>query len=185
VEIIQNINPTIKLLIFDLDGTIINLTVGWDTLKEKLYKYVLENYNYDTNFTSLDKSLIDIKNKLGTEPHRQLIDIISAEEIKGIKLSNVKWEMVDFIKSQGDKKKAIFSSNTYRTIEYTLKMLEIFHLFECIISKEDVTYPKPSPEGLLKILNIYGLSPKEALFIGNTNLDEQAGKHAGIQTWLI
>jgi HAD superfamily hydrolase (TIGR01509 family) len=52
--------------------------------------------------------------------------------------------------------------------------------FECIMTASQVTNPKPHPEPLLKVLEYFGAEPKEALFIGDGEVDMQAAKSAGV-----
>ncbi|MBI4834622.1 MAG: HAD family hydrolase [Planctomycetes bacterium] len=180
----MEIPENIKLIVFDLDGTIIDLDVDWACLKERLHRRTLKEYNYDCDFNRLDESLILIKNKFGQDAYSKLINMIADEEINGVKTGNLKQEMIGFIKKRYVPNMAIFSSNTKRAIEYSLKRLGLSSFFSCIISKEDVTNPKPSSEGLKKIISFYGVSNKDILFIGNTNADKEAGKNAGVTTYI-
>jgi len=52
--------------------------------------------------------------------------------------------------------------------------------FDLVISSLDVTHPKPHPESLMKILNHFSLSPHEAIYVGDSEIDEWAAKAAGI-----
>ena len=40
--------------------------------------------------------------------------------------------------------------------------------------------PKPAPDGVLRILQGEGLSPKDAIYIGDSDVDIQTGKNAGM-----
>lgn len=40
--------------------------------------------------------------------------------------------------------------------------------------------PKPAPDGLLEILRLYECSPEEAIFIGDSILDEQHAASCGV-----
>lgn len=62
-------------------------------------------------------------------------------------------------------------------------LLETFGLerdFDFVITALDVERPKPDPEGLLKVLDRFKLSPEAALYIGDTLVDSQAAAAAGI-----
>lgn len=180
----MEIPENIELIIFDFDGTIIDLEVDWNQLKEKLHQYAIKEYNYDCSFNPLDENLLLIKNKLGINAYSNLINMVADAEIKGIKKNKKKQEIVELIKKQHAQDKAIFSSNTRKAIESTLELLGLSPFFSCIVGKEDVSNPKPSPEGLKKILAFYGISNKDALFIGNTNADKEAGRNANVTTYL-
>lgn len=52
--------------------------------------------------------------------------------------------------------------------------------FDLVVSCLDVKHPKPDPESLIKILDHFGLSPQEAIYIGDSRIDELAAKAAGI-----
>jgi phosphoglycolate phosphatase len=44
----------------------------------------------------------------------------------------------------------------------------------------DVERPKPHPDPLIKILEYFGIEPNNALYVGDSNLDEIAAKAAGV-----
>ena len=52
--------------------------------------------------------------------------------------------------------------------------------FDVVISALDVAHPKPHPEGLLKILKRFDLQPHEAVYIGDSELDEISARESGI-----
>ena len=52
--------------------------------------------------------------------------------------------------------------------------------FEYVMTASQVTYPKPHPEPLLKVLAYFEVEPEEALFIGDGEVDMQAAKSAGV-----
>ncbi len=52
--------------------------------------------------------------------------------------------------------------------------------FDLVISASDVTHPKPHPEQLQKILNYFNLKPDQAIYIGDSELDDQAAEKAGV-----
>jgi phosphoglycolate phosphatase len=185
MEIPKDTLGGIELLIFDLDGTIIDLNVDWDGLKKELRDFCLKNYNYQTTFTPLDEELISLKHRLGPETYHRLIEIITRYELAGLRNGSLKKDIIDFIKGQTDKKMAIYSANTRKTIREVLNKNKLTDLFGCIMAKEDVLKPKPAFESLAKILQFYDLPPVKALFIGNDPKDKIAGDNAGIRTILV
>ena len=56
------------------------------------------------------------------------------------------------------------------------------HLFNGIVGREDVTHRKPHPEPILKCLEHLQLAPHQAVYIGDSPIDIQAGKAAGVST---
>lgn len=63
----------------------------------------------------------------------------------------------------------------------TLEKLEVDHYFDLIITGDDVENHKPSPEGILKFVNHFGLKPERVLMIGDSVSDVMASKKAGIK----
>jgi phosphoglycolate phosphatase len=52
--------------------------------------------------------------------------------------------------------------------------------FDLVVSCLDVKHPKPNPESLIKILDYFGLSSGEAIYIGDSEIDELAAKAATV-----
>lgn len=52
--------------------------------------------------------------------------------------------------------------------------------FDCVMTAAQVTRPKPHPEPLLKVLDHFGIESREALFIGDGEVDMQSAKAAGV-----
>ena len=52
--------------------------------------------------------------------------------------------------------------------------------FDLVVSAQDVSYPKPHPESFVRILEHFCLSPQEAIYIGDSRVDEQFAANAGV-----
>jgi phosphoglycolate phosphatase len=52
----------------------------------------------------------------------------------------------------------------------------------CVLTREDVTRPKPYPDHLLQALDLMGVAPAEALMTGDHPMDLLTGKNAGSLT---
>lgn len=79
------------------------------------------------------------------------------------------------------KGKFFLGVHTNRTgpLDYMFNRLKMSGYFDPVMT---VMYcePKPSPDGARKILQQWGIAPHEALFIGDSLMDMQAAKAAGI-----
>ena len=67
----------------------------------------------------------------------------------------------------------------------TLRGLDLCGLtehFDVIVTPEDVANPKPHPDPVLFALERLGVSPSEALFVGDSPHDMAAGRAAGTRT---
>jgi HAD superfamily hydrolase (TIGR01509 family) len=52
--------------------------------------------------------------------------------------------------------------------------------FDLVVSAQDVTRPKPHPEAFRLILAHFGLKPEEAVYIGDSRVDEEFAARAGV-----
>jgi len=52
--------------------------------------------------------------------------------------------------------------------------------FDLVVSAQDVSRPKPHPESFVRILEHFCLSPLEAIYIGDSRVDEQFAANAGV-----
>jgi phosphoglycolate phosphatase len=52
--------------------------------------------------------------------------------------------------------------------------------FDLVVSAQDVSYPKPHPESFVRILEHFGLSPRDAIYIGDSRVDEKFAANAGV-----
>ena len=52
--------------------------------------------------------------------------------------------------------------------------------FDLVVSAQDVSRPKPHPESFVRILEHFRLSPLEAIYIGDSRVDEQFAANAGV-----
>jgi phosphoglycolate phosphatase len=52
--------------------------------------------------------------------------------------------------------------------------------FDLVVSAQDVSRPKPDPESFIRILEHFDLEPKEAIYIGDSQVDEHFAVNAGV-----
>ena len=104
------------------------------------------------------------------EPIKETIYFINNKELFGV--------------SHGAKL-AVFSLNTRSTIIKSLEMAGILDKFEFFIGREDVRKWKPEPDGLLKILEHFGVNIEEMIYFGDLEKDLLTGANAGIESYYI
>jgi phosphoglycolate phosphatase len=79
-------------------------------------------------------------------------------------------------------KKAVVSNKREEYSKRVLEELGILGHFDLILGSDSVSEKKPSPVPVLEILKRFGAANKEAVVIGDSNFDIQAGKAAGVKT---
>lgn len=86
-------------------------------------------------------------------------------------------EFLEFIRPNFASALATNRSTTTRAV---LKYHRLEEHFDLVISALDVSRPKPDPESFWRILNHFGLEPQEAIYIGDSLVDEEFAKNAGV-----
>ncbi|MBW2065829.1 MAG: HAD family hydrolase [Deltaproteobacteria bacterium] len=76
--------------------------------------------------------------------------------------------------------KLAVATNRSNTIDRVLKAFGLKDYFDTVISSLDVQRPKPHPESLLKILEIFRLSPDETIYVGDSVIDAQTARSASV-----
>jgi len=180
-----------KVIIFDLDGTIVNLIVDWMALKENLVEKYREIYKEQCDFKRISICLEKIVEKNDENILENFFGVIRHYELENIRDTQLIEETIFFIKSKelfgvkNNAKFAILSLNVRDTIIQALVLANIHDKIELIIGREDVRKWKPAPEGLIKIQNHFKIKKEEMVYFGDLENDLLTGENAGIDAYLI
>lgn len=77
-------------------------------------------------------------------------------------------------------KTAIVTTKYHYRIKQILEINNASSLVDGIIGGDDVTTPKPSPEGINKIKEQFNVRPEEILYAGDSVIDSEAAQAAGV-----
>jgi pyrophosphatase PpaX len=182
----------IKVLVFDLDGTLVDtdevLICNWheifDTFKPKGYKI-----DDETIRTFSGPPLKETIKKYLPEYD---VDFIYNEFDKRVpKYYNTKLvffdnylEVLTKFKKDGYKLAILTSKNRKMTL-YCLNLMKCLPLFDYIVTSSDLTRFKPDPEGLDKIRRYFGCKEEEMINIGDTEYDYYCGHNANVKTIIM
>jgi len=79
-------------------------------------------------------------------------------------------------------KKAIVSNKTEALSIKVLGALDLLKYFDCVLGGDSLAEKKPSPAPILNVLSRFDMRPEEALIIGDSIYDIEAGRAAGVKT---
>jgi phosphoglycolate phosphatase len=72
------------------------------------------------------------------------------------------------------------ATNRSTTIGKVLQLHGLEGYFDIVVSSLDVKNPKPHPESLLKILDFFEINPKDAFYIGDSQIDHDCARAVGV-----
>ncbi|MHA1461175.1 MAG: HAD family hydrolase [Promethearchaeota archaeon] len=180
-----------KVIVLDLDGTIVRLVADWYSLRKALTARFTEKNREDINSKSMSAILSRIAESGDEEELQQNFNLIRQYELENITSNEPIKETIYFVNNRElfgvshNVKLAVFSLNTRSTILKSLEMAGILDKFEFFVGREDVRKWKPEPDGLLKILDYFKVDAKEMIFFGDSEIDILAGANAGVESHFI
>jgi HAD superfamily hydrolase (TIGR01509 family) len=82
-------------------------------------------------------------------------------------------------------KLAVCSNKPVGFTRALLDSLGVADRFAAVLGPEDVGRPKPAPDMLLAALKRLDVESGEALYVGDSTIDVNAGRAAGVKTWVV
>ena len=176
-----------KVIIYDCDGVIL------DSMESN---YIF--YNRIMEFlgrSEIDRNNSDAKRVLHTYSFNNVMEYFFAGDLRRddafqfaktihyrdlmpyMKMEDGFVQALDQLKGQTS---LAICTNRATSMEMIIEDFGLDGYFDYIMTASQVTYPKPHPEPLLKVLKHFGVEPEEALFIGDGEVDMQAAQGAGV-----
>ena len=174
-----------RVLLFDLDGTLIDSTKAILESFRVVFEKFNKTYPSDAKVKKLIGLPLDVMfNNLGIKEN--VWDYVNEYKKHYRKISKEKTILLP------NAKEAIYLASTFarlgivttKTARYSKELLEHFGVmkyFEVLIGREDVTNPKPHPEPILKAIHILKAHKETTWMIGDTCLDMVSANEAGIK----
>ncbi len=180
-------NDKLKLVIFDLDGTLVDA-----------YRGVASSLNY--TLSQLNCAPIDdhtIKRTVGRGDRHLIATFVTEDNVdkalsifrqhhaRALKEGTVFLPGAKKLLSELRTKKyalAVASNRPTRFTRIILKHLRLQQAFDHVLCGDKVAHPKPAADILEQILKKFSLTPNEALYVGDMTIDIETGKRAGIRT---
>ena len=118
-------------------------------------------------------------------PDRTLLDRANAARgevgyLPFIKHMRIEPYLKMLLKLLRPKFKTAIATNRTNTMPHVLRAHGLEDQFDLVVTAQDVRNPKPDPEMLTTILTYFNIHPDEALYVGDSALDEQAAEAAGV-----
>jgi len=164
-----------KLIIFDLDGVLIDTkNIHYESLNlalleiDQKYKITINEHlkKYDGLKTNQKLNMLTQEKGLPQSLHKQIWNRKQELTLTMLEDIQVNDDILNCLKSLSKNYKLVCCSNSIRkTIFVILNRLKIIEYFDLIISNEDVVNSKTHPEMYWKAMACFGFTPEETLII--------------------
>lgn len=181
--------PRKQLIIFDLDGTLIQSDINYIGIRDEL-KSILKHLVSESEYTDIQNTIYTIL---------ELVEIIDKCDPSGIEFKKA-WSLVEEYEMKGYEKAfvtknaletleklqksgyhiVIYTNNSRKLTDYALEKFELENLVDYVLTRDDVKNCKPDPEGIFFIMEKFSQSRDNTIFIGDSWVDAETAVNAKI-----
>lgn len=187
----------LEAVIFDLDGTIIALTLPLNDMRNDTKKFYLEKglppHLLDStdgiSSSTMKAQEYFMKKGMSAEEWDHLqreVDLVlnkhESDAAKEVRLVDDAKSVVRSVAEMG-LKTAILTNNGREAVDRILDQIDVDHLFDVIQTRNESPNPKPFPDGLIRVLQRLDVEADMAIYVGDAKIDAEAAKRAGIAFW--
>jgi phosphoglycolate phosphatase len=179
---------TIKLIMFDLDGTLVNSSVDLtNALNYAIGPYGLEKLTVEKTISLVGEGITRLIEKLLGEGLTEIRGIVLERFLEFYSAHLTDHTVVypgvrETLASLGDYRKAVISNKREDLSRRVLENLGLSGHFDIIWGSDSVPEKKPSPIPVQEMLRKFSCASEEAVIIGDSTYDIEAGKAAGVRT---
>ncbi len=183
-----------KLVAVDLDGTLIDTTkVNFES-----YRLALEEIGLSPSYEHyiaecfgkhyLDFLPILMGEKATPENMERIHERkkeLYASCIHYGKLNQGLFDILSALKRTGEWAAAVVTTGSERNANEVLNAFGCGELFDAVITSADVSKNKPDPEGYLKAMDRFGVSPENTIIFEDSSTGIAAAKASGAQVFVV
>lgn len=180
----------IKLIIFDLDGTLIN---AYPAITGS-FNYVMLKLGYVRQKPLTIRRAVGWGDKNLLKPFVRIKDLDKALSLyrrhhkqallKHSRVFAKVYQVLEYLKNKGYKL-AIASNRPTRFSWILIRHLKLKKYFDYVLCADKLRAGKPHPEILNKIVREFRTKSTDTMYVGDMVIDAQAGRRAGIRTIIL
>ena len=184
-------NKKYKAILFDKDGVLIDsmetcLRAANDTLERYgLRPWTTEEFRKNWWGIRADLTIGKLLKDVPDSKKKEIFEHYQKKRKEFQHLTKLYPSVTPVLKALKGKYRLGVITSTFRPVALRLlKDFGISEYFDVVVGGEEAK-PKPAPNPILKACDKLGVMPAEAVFIGDTTMDIEAGKAAGCTTIII
>lgn len=184
-------NKRYSLVIFDMDGTVLNsdpmILEAMNVLYDK-YRNGVRTPKEKVIYFSGPPIRETLKKEFPNLDQNFIFEEFHKESYKLYKTHSFSYphskEALLSLKKQGFKL-AIVTNKLHSLTEYALQCIGLENIFDYIVGFDDVKNPKPNGEGILKAISHFNETRETSIYIGDNKSDLDSATNAGIDCCLV
>jgi HAD superfamily hydrolase (TIGR01509 family) len=75
----------------------------------------------------------------------------------------------------------VINTNRTTSMKYIMERYNLWPFFDMVVTALDVENPKPHPESIEKIVQAFNLNKEQAVFVGDSEVDQQTARSSGVR----
>lgn len=176
-----------RCVIYDCDGVLFDsleanrtlyndlcALVGRAPLKEEEVKYVHSHTVYESihfvfaHEDGLEKKVLELLKRVDLRHY-----------IVHLKMEPNLLETLNLLEENGLIR--AISTNRTTSMKHIMERFNLWPHFDMVVTALDVKHPKPHPESIEKIIQAFNLNREEAVFVGDSEVDQKTAESSGIK----
>jgi phosphoglycolate phosphatase len=177
----------IRCVIYDCDGVLFDsvdsnkklygdlcISAGREPLREDEIKYIHSHTVYEAihflfgHDEGLEKRVMELMKQVDLRPY-----------IVYLKMEPFLLHMLNLLKGNGIYR--AINTNRTTSMPHIMERFGLWPFFDMVVTALDVKNPKPHSESIEKILQNFNLKREEAIFVGDSEVDQQTAKSSGVR----
>jgi HAD superfamily hydrolase (TIGR01509 family) len=180
-------NSKIRGVIYDCDGVLFDsieankklyndlcASVGRNPLSEEEIKYVHMHTVYETIQLIFGK---------GNDLEKKALELVKGidwrDYVTYLRMEPYLLQILNLLKTNGILR--VINTNRTTSMKYIMEHFHLGPFFDMVVTALDVKNPKPHPESVEMILQRLNLNKEEIVFVGDSEVDQQAAKSSGVK----
>lgn len=185
---------TVKAVIFDIDGTLLNFTLDYKTSRAEVIQY-LTKQGFPQSLFSIKENIFEMLKKAETymknngeeeskarTVRKGVFSIAERHEMEAANATHMLPGVLETLKTLKNMglQMAVFTMNGENSTNHIMRIFRLKQFFDAIITRESVSAVKPDPAHLEAVISALNIEPEEAIVVGDSTLDMKCAHELNI-----